>query len=145
MLHNVSVQIFLSSNTDWHCWGFWRVQWQFPLGQLPPWNSLHDNFPRISIPRQMPLNNSPLHNYHPDYCPPPPSNSPQDNYHLDFCPPGNCPWMIPPWTTSLRTITPGIWPSRQLPLNDCPWVTASWTITPMKFPCISTTETLMNK
>ena len=119
----------------------------------------NDNSPLGNCPHEIPSMTISPGFLSPDKCPwiilpcttttqtiaPPPWNSPQDNYHLDFCPPGNCPWMIPPWTTSLRTITPGIWPSRQLPRNDCPWVTASWTITPMKFPCISTIETLMNK
>ena len=50
-------------------------------------------------------------------------------------PPENCPlWNSP------RTIAPGI-----LLLNDYPWVSAPRTITCMKFPCISTIETLRDE
>ena len=50
------------------------------------------------------------------------------------------PYEIPP-----GQLPPGILPIRKLSLNDSPWATAPRTITPMKFRCMSTIETLSNE
>ena len=76
----------------------------------------------------------------------------QDNYLPD-----NYPWLIPPWTTAPRTVAPMKFPQRQLspgilPPNNYLWMIPSWqlatvprTIVTMKFPCISTIESLRNE
>ena len=91
--------------------------------------------PGLLSPRQLPLNNPPWTTTTRTFGP--------QTIAPEKLPLNNSPGQLPPMKSSQDIYPPEF--SKQLPLIDSPWVTAPQVITPMKFSCISTMETLRNE